>query len=73
MLYRHSLSLETNQYDRRSSDYSWQLLFVCASILIINIPLNPRIHEVGRGVTAFAPGGEGDSYRWGRGQKLGGQ
>ncbi|EIW76993.1 DER1-domain-containing protein [Coniophora puteana RWD-64-598 SS2] len=180
MLYHHSLSLETNQYDRRSSDYSWQLLFVCASILIINLPLNPHIHEhalvhalvyldctfapssaqtslfglvtfrtnyypyvllaldilvggrayaalgasgmvvghlwwwlvwgcsgaggvergvlagaaahapgrvrewfgdkarprvskVGRGVTVFAPGGEGDSYRWGRGKRLGEQ
>ncbi|KAH9917332.1 DER1-domain-containing protein [Fomitopsis serialis] len=45
MLYRHSEEVETSYYRERSADYAWQLLQVCISILLLNLPLQSTMHH----------------------------
>ncbi|KAH9835347.1 DER1-domain-containing protein [Rhodofomes roseus] len=45
MLYQYSSEVEKSYYRERSADYAWQLLQVCISILIINLPLQSMAHH----------------------------
>jgi len=44
MLYRNSNALESTHYERRSSDYAWQLFFACLTLIGLNRPLQSMSH-----------------------------
>ncbi|KIJ63108.1 hypothetical protein HYDPIDRAFT_92907 [Hydnomerulius pinastri MD-312] len=45
MLYRNSNSLESQHYERRSSDYAWQLFLASIGIIAFNRPLGSYSHN----------------------------
>ncbi|KAF9226274.1 DER1-domain-containing protein [Gyrodon lividus] len=45
MLYRNSNSLESAHYERRSSDYAWQLFLASMGIITLNRPLGSVVHN----------------------------
>ncbi|KAH7882330.1 Der1-like family-domain-containing protein [Phlebopus sp. FC_14] len=45
MLYRNSNSLESSHYERRSSDYAWQLFLASIGIIVLNRPLGSYKHD----------------------------
>ncbi|KAH7910671.1 Der1-like family-domain-containing protein [Hygrophoropsis aurantiaca] len=44
MLYRNSNGLELQHYERRSSDYAWQLLLASVPIVLLTLPLRSFSH-----------------------------
>ncbi|KAF8122572.1 Der1-like family-domain-containing protein [Boletus edulis] len=45
MLYRNSNSLETTHYERRSSDYAWQLFLASLGVIALNRPFGSVVHD----------------------------